>query len=317
MLALDAGEISNLVALPDLIDALELAFGQPHVVPPRLVMRVPGDRDERHFLGMAAADVDGVIAAKLATNFPDNPKDGVPTNQGVIILFGSRGDPIAVLYAPLVTYLRTAAASALASRYLSRADSRDLVIVGTGALAPYMAAAHCVVRPIERISVWGRDPAKAQLTAAQVLKQVGASVEVIVASDLSAAVTSADIISCATDSATPVVEGEWLREGAFVDAVGSFSPVRRETDDAVVTRARLFVDTLDGALSEAGDLLEPMKRGIIGRNDIEGELTDLVRGRVRGRSSDREITFFKSVGSAIEDLAAARLIVAAADAGAL
>jgi ornithine cyclodeaminase len=129
---------------------------------------------------------------------------------------------------------------------------------------------------------------------------------------MDAAVASADIISCATSSATPLLAGRLLRPGVFVDLVGSFSPSRRESDDDVVRRSRIFVDTLEGAMAEAGDILDPLRRGVIDRQKIEGELADLVRGRVSGRASRDEITLFKSVGTALEDLATAQLAVTAA-----
>lgn len=133
--------------------------------------------------------------------------------------------------------------------------------------------------------------------------------EVLVPNSIEDAVATADIVSCATNSATPVLVGKWLNPGAFVDLVGSFSPSKREADDDVILRSRIFVDTFEGALSEAGDIIDPLARGIIDRQRLEGELADLVSGRVTGRSSPDEITLFKSVGTALEDLAAAQMIV--------
>ncbi|HEY5756757.1 MAG TPA: hypothetical protein VIU34_13090 [Steroidobacter sp.] len=142
---------------------------------------------------------------------------------------------------------------------------------------------------------------------------VGRDIELVATTSTASAVADADIVCCATSSPTPVLSGAWLRPGTFVDLVGSFSPSTREADDEAITRSRIFVDTLDGALAEAGDLLDPLARGVIGHRHIEAELADLVCGRHRGRSNDDELTLFKSVGTAIEDLAAARLIVDAMD----
>jgi ornithine cyclodeaminase len=260
---------------------------------------------------MPAFDRGGGGVIKLATVFPENGGRGLPTIQAVLVVFAETGSPVALLDGAMVTRLRTSAASALASSYLSRTNSEHLLVVGTGALAPYMALAHCTVRPIRRVSVAGRREERAIDTAAEIRSLV-AGVEVDVAASLEEAVPAADIISCATSTAQPVLAGRWLRPGAFVDLVGSFSPAKREVDDDTVLRSRLFVDTFEGALAEAGDLLQPLERGLIGRERIEAELADLVSGRASGRRGPHEIILFKSVGTAVEDHAAAKLIVAAA-----
>jgi ornithine cyclodeaminase len=261
---------------------------------------------------MPAFDAEGGGVVKLATVFPDNPANELPTIQAAIVVFSKTGAPIALLDGAIVTKLRTGAASALASTYLSREDSARLAMFGTGALTPYMVLAHCAARPITRVSICGRHPQRATATAAAVRAIVGTHIEVLVPQSIEKAVAAADIVSCATSSANPVLAGKWLKPGTFVDLVGSFSPAKRETDDDVVLRSRIFVDTFEGAFSEAGDILDPIKRGVIDRNRVEGELTDLVCGRATGRANPEEITLFKSVGTAIEDLAASQLIVAAA-----
>lgn len=312
MLVLNAEEIRALAPMPRLIERLEKALRSECVVPMRQVSKMPGGSGERLFVSMPAFDMDGGAAIKLATYFPDNQAKGLPTIQAAIVVFSETGAPVALLDGTTVTQLRTGAASSLASKYLSRADSAHLVIVGTGALAPAMAAAHCAVRPITRVSVWGRRPERATATAAAIRPLVSQATEVIVPDSIEDAVATADIVSCATSSPTPVLAGKWLKPGTFVDLVGSFSPSRREADDDVVRRSRIFVDTFEGALAEAGDLIDPLARGVIDRKRIEGELADLVCGRVTGRISADEIILFKSVGTAIEDLAASQLVVAAA-----
>jgi ornithine cyclodeaminase/alanine dehydrogenase-like protein (mu-crystallin family) len=226
-------------------------------------------------------------------------------------VFSENGMPVALLDGTVVTHMRTGAVSALASRYLSRKDSAHLLIIGTGALAPTMAAAHCVVRPISRISVWGRRPERAAVTAAAIRELVSHHIDVLVANSIEEAAATADIVSCATSSSTPVLAGKWLKPGTFVDLVGSFSPLNREADDDVVLRSRIFVDTIEGALAEAGDIIDPLARGVIDRTRVDGELADLVCGRATGRLSGDDIIMFKSVGTALADLAASRLIVAA------
>jgi ornithine cyclodeaminase/alanine dehydrogenase-like protein (mu-crystallin family) len=307
---LGAEDVRALAPMSKVIECLEEAFRREISAPPRQVVPVPGGSGERLLLEMPAFDADGSGAVKLATVFPDNAKRGKPTIQASIVVFSDAGTPIAILDGATVTRLRTGGASALASKYLSRTDSSHLVIIGTGALAPSMAAAHCAVRPITRISVCGRSPARAEATAEAIQAHVSRGTEVVVAHSVEEAVATADIISCSTSSPTPVVAGKWLKPGAFVDLVGSFSPSKRESDDDVVLRSRIFVDTFEGAFSEAGDVLDPIARGVIARERIEGELADLVRGRVKGRTHDNEITMFKSVGTAIEDLAVSQMIVA-------
>lgn len=312
MLILNARAICSLVTLPCLVDSLEEAFRKDCTIPPRQTVQMPGGEGERLFVSMPAFDSQGGGAVKFVTVFPDNQSKGLPTIQAAIVVFSATGPPVALLDGTIVTQLRTGAASALAARYLSREDSAHLAILGTGALAPYMAMAHCAVRPITRISVWGRRLERAGLTADAIRSLVDPGVEVLVADSVEQAAATADMISCATSSPVPVLRGKWLRPGTFVDLVGSFSPSKREADDDVVLRSRIFVDTLESALVEAGDIVDPLARGLIARDRIEGELADLVRGRVAGRCSGDEIIVFKSVGTALEDLAAAQMITAAA-----
>lgn len=311
MRVLGAADISALASMPRLIECLRDAFRDPPNAPGRQMTPIPGGRGDRLLLYMPAFDGQGRGAIKLATVFPDNRDKGLPTIQAALLVFSETGAPIAVLDGAMVTRLRTGAASALASTYLSRADSAHLLVIGTGALAPYMALAHSTARPIRRVTVAGRREEGARETASEVRSLVGGDIEVEIATSLPEAVAAADIISCATSSARPVLAGKWLCPGTFIDLVGGFSPAKREADDEVVLRSRLFVDTFEGALAEAGDLLQPLERGLIGRDRIEGELSDLVSGRATGRRAADEIILFKSVGTAIEDLAAAKLIVAA------
>ena len=311
MRVLGAAEISALAPMSRLIECLRDAFRDPPNAPARQMTPISGGRGDRLLLYMPAFDGQGRGAIKLATVFPDNRDKALPTIQAALLVFSETGAPIAVLDGAMVTRLRTGAASALASTYLSRADSAHLLVIGTGALAPYMALAHATVRPIRRVTVAGRREERSRETAGEIRSLLGGNIEVGIATALADAVPTADIICCATSSARPVLAGKWLRPGTFIDLVGGFSPARREADDEVVLRSRLFVDTFEGALAEAGDLLQPLERGLIGRERIEGELSDLVSGRATGRRAADEIILFKSVGSAIEDLAAAKLIVAA------
>lgn len=312
MLVLGADQIRALAPTRRVIEALRQVFSKGGVTAVRTPTQLPGDSPDRLFVSMLAMDRDGGPVIKLLTILPENRPKGLLTVQGTIVVFSETGTPLAILDGTTVTHLRTGAASALASEYLSRKDSSHLLIMGTGTMAPIMAVSHCAVRPIRLVSVWGRHSEKAIATAAAIGERVPKNVQVVVTDKIDQTVSSADIISCSTSSPTPILAGKWLKPGAHVDLIGSFQPGKRESDDDVILRARIFVDTFDGALHEGGDVVEPMSRGVIDRSRIEGQLEDLVSGRVKGRSSDDEITMFKSVGSAIEDLATARMVVAAA-----
>jgi hypothetical protein len=185
---------------------------------------------------------------------------------------GTTGHPLALIDGEALTLRRTAASSALASTYLSREDARTLVVVGTGALAPYMAEAHCAVRDIARVLVWGRHADRAERTAATLAAR-GLPAQAV--ADLEGALAEADIVTCATTAREPVVRGAWVRGGTHVDLVGAFTREMRESDDDLVARAEVFVDTYAGALKEAGDLVQPIDDGAITREHVRAELAQL------------------------------------------
>jgi alanine dehydrogenase len=309
MLYVDPATVRRLATLPRLVSALETALLSDYLIPLRQIVELPNRANGGLFVSMPAFDKTGTGVVKLATVFPGNPKNELPAVQALVVVFSEAGTPVAAIDGVTLTYLRTGAVSALASRYLSRQSSTHLAIIGTGWLATTVAAAHCSVRPITKISVCGRRAERAEATARAIREMVDREIDITSGTDVETAVECADIVSCATSSATPVFRGKSLKAGAHVDLIGSFSVGKREADDDAVKGARIFVDNLEGALAEAGDIVDPLRRGVIGRKDIEGELADLVRGRVSGRSKDDEKTLFKSVGSAVQDLAAAILIM--------
>lgn len=311
MMVLNAAQIRAAAPTLRLVEALRKTFADGRITTVRTPTNMPGGTGDRLFVSMLAMHQDGGAVVKLLTILPENREKGLLTVQGAIVLFSTSGIPVATLDGTVITHLRTGAASALASQYLSRKDSTRLVVMGTGALAPTMAASHCAVRPIKKISVWGRRPEQVATTATAIRARVASDIEVVVAESAESAVRNADIVSCSTSSPTPILGGKWLQPGTHVDLVGSFQPSKRESDDDVVLRSRIFVDTFQGALHEGGDVVEPLSRGIIKRERIEGELADLAAGRASGRASQGEITLFKSVGTAIEDFAAARMVVEA------
>jgi ornithine cyclodeaminase len=256
----------------------------------------------------------GRLGIKLVTVFPDNGQRALPSIYGqYVLLDGRTGAPLAVLDGTMLTKRRTACASGLASRFLSRPDSARLLMIGTGALAPQLVRVHAKVRPITEVALWARDAGKAEALAQELSLSLpaalGRPIAVRAVTDRQRAVAEADIVSCATLSKTPLVEGDWLREGQHLDLVGAYTPEMRESDDRAVWRSRVYVDTRAGALKEAGDIVQPLANGTIDEDDVIGDLFGLARGQQTGRLAGdaTSITLFKSVGAALEDLAAAEL----------
>jgi len=243
---------------------------------------------------------------KIVNIAPGNARRQLPGLHASYLLFDARsGVPLALLDGDVITARRTAAASALAGSYLARPDARHLLVVGAGRVARLLPAAWRAVRPIEQVTVWARREAEAQALATQWRAQGWAAQA---STDLPAACAVADIVSCATLATEPVVHGTWLAAGSHLDLIGSFTPAMREADDACFTQARLFVDT-EEALEKSGDLLVPMQHGVFSADQVRGTLTTLSRGLATGRQNASERTVFKSVGNALEDLAAAVLVL--------
>ncbi len=305
-----AGDVHAALDYTSLIEALRVAFRNGgEAMPVRQAYDVGFGGAPAHLLTMPAWQRGKSLGVKLVTVFPQNATRGLGAVSSLYVLFdGETGVPRAMIDGEALTNRRTAAASALASTYLSRPDSSTLLMVGTGHLAHHLPEAHAAVRPIEQVLVWGRNGERA---AALVKKLVAKGLAATSVSDLDAAVGRADIVSCATTSTEALVKGRLLRPGSHVDLVGAFTPQMRECDDDTMRRANVFVDTRAGALKEAGDILQPIATGAITADAIRGDLHDLASGAVVRRGDDSEITLFKSVGAAIEDLTAASLLVPA------
>lgn len=265
---------------------------------------------ETHLLTMPAWEMGGLLGIKIVgvnalnPSRKDNPQ---PMVQGIYLLMDSvTGAPLAQFDAQELTFRRTAAVSALAGDYLARQGATHLGLIGAGAaLAPFVVEMYRAIRPIEKVSLWNRTASKS-FPLAEMLKGEGLDVEVV--SALDQLVEQADIVSSCTPSPTPIIKGALLKSGCHVDCIGGFRPTMREADDETLVRARICVDTLDGVLQEAGDIILPLANGVIQRDDILGDLFDLCSGRLRGRTDNDDITFFKNVGSALSDLAAAKLV---------
>ncbi len=303
-----ADEIDSILDFPSLVEALRQAFREGLMAPVRHHHAIEREGETATLLLMPAwsAGGDGFLGVKVVSVFPRNAARGRPSVMGTyLLLSGDSGEPLAGFDGMTLTLWRTAAASALAAGFLARPGASRMAMIGAGALAPRLIAAHAAIRPIRHVTVWNRSPEAAERLAATLTRP---GLSVTATRDRERAVAEADIVSVATMSAAPLVEGAWLQPGAHVDLVGAYTPQMREADDAAVRRSRVHVDTRGGALKEAGDIVQPLATGVIGEADIAGDLFDLCRGVVPGRRSADEITLFKSVGSAIEDLAAAILV---------
>src|SRR3954465_235106 len=309
MRTITADGINRALPYPALIEALREAFRADIESPLRHTHMIPQPSGaEAKLLLMPAWTRAGerLLGCKLVTVYPDNAALQKPSVYGsYLLLSGETGEPLAVMDGTALTARRTACASALAASYLAREDAAHLVMVGAGALAPELIRAHTAVRPIKRVSLWNRTRKRAVQTAFG-LSVGGVDVEVV--DDLETAVRDADIVSCATLSATPLVRGKWLKKGVHLDLVGAYTPKMRESDDEAGKGGRVYVDTRAGAPKEGGDIAQPLKSGVLKKDAIRGDLFELCGGKAKGRTSATQVTLFKSVGSAIEDLAAAMLV---------
>lgn len=306
MLIIDTEHTRSLLPFDALVPALKTAFCEPVEVPLRHNHAIaPDSATPGCMLLMPAWNQQGFLGIKTVTIYPENASKGLPGLHSTYMLHNAEtGAPLALIDGNEITSRRTAAASALAASFLSREDSTSLLVVGAGRVASLLAYAYRVVRPIHQVAVWDINPAQAERLVVQ-LREDG--FEAVVADDLAAACANADIVTCATLSTTPLILREWLREGTHLDLIGGFTPQMRETDDACFAQTSVFVDTYE-AVIKAGDLLSPLASGALVEKDIRSNLAGLCRGEHAGRTTPEEITVFKAVGTALEDLAAAQLV---------
>jgi ornithine cyclodeaminase len=309
MQVVSADAIDRALSFPALIEALAEAFRSDVVVPERHHHEVARSGSAATLLLMPAwtdaAVASGSIGVKIVTVFPENGAMGLPSVSGTYLLMdGQTGEPKAALDGTRLTLWRTAATSALAARYLAREDARRMVMVGAGALAPFLIRAHASQRPIGEILLWNRNPEKARQLAGELSRE---GLPVDAATDLEDAVRSADLVSCATLSSEPLVRGAWLKPGAHLDLVGAFNLRMREADDEALQRAFVYIDT-PAAMTEGGDVALGLRSGAIADPDLKGDLSTLCRGGKAPRPSPDAVTLFKSVGTARGDLAAAMLV---------
>lgn len=303
----DAAAVEAATPYKDLIEAIGAAFRDGGTSPERHNHQIPTTSDNGTLLVMPSWSNAGYFGVKLATVYAGNAAKNLPTVNGIYALFDQEtGTPLATFDAAMLTARRTAAASAFAASRLARADAESLLIVGTGRMSRSLIQAHCTTRSIQKIRVWGRSQRKAEALVAD----ARVDADIAIAADLEAACHEADIISTATLAREPLVRGNWLKPGVHVDLVGAFSPDMREADSDLFDLADLiYVDTYEGARAEAGDILAAIDEGALQWGELSGSLHDLAAITGLVRRSDDEISVFKSVGTGLEDLAAARLCI--------
>ena len=306
VIQIDSNFIEKNTHFIELIEELKYYFSKNKVIVP---MRHHHDfpnpevNADSTLLLMPAWNPSKNAGVKIVTISPENGQFNLPAIQGAYIYFDAiKGNVKAILDAKNLTVKRTAAASALASIYLSRQDSNSMLMIGTGALSVNLIKAHTSVRPIKNVFVWGRNFEKAKAIAVA-LKNENFNIQPI--KTIIEKISDVHIISCATLSKTPLVFGKYLRKGQHIDLVGSYRKDMREADDDTIKKASVFVDTFQGGLKESGDIFIPLQNGVLKESDIKADLFLLSSEAKPGRINANEITLFKSVGHAIEDLAAA------------
>ncbi len=315
MLILNAADVRQALPMPLAVEAMKQAFaafssGQA-LVPPRI--HLPIARHNGVSLIMPSfvdgdAKSDQAFAVKVVSLFDGNQARGLARIQAaVVVLEPDTGRPIALLDGAMLTAIRTAAASGAATDLLARRDCRTVALFGAGVQAITHLFAMCAVRPIERFLICGRTPSKVAALIAEFAGRPAIPAELIAADSPQQALEDADIVCCTTTSKVPIFDDTDLKAGVHINAVGSYTPQAREVPPQTVCRALVVVDSRRAAWEEAGDLIQPMQAGLIDREHIHAELGELVLGRCPGRTDDQQITFFKSVGLAVQDAVAARL----------
>lgn len=303
---IDKDEVEKALDYPSLIEALRNAFISDIKVPPRHHhdFKNPKEGIDSTLLLMPAWEESESLGVKIVTVSPNNAKYNLPGIQGLYLLMDAQKGTIeALLEGKTLTAKRTAAASALASSYLSRKDASSMLMIGTGALSSELIKAHASVRDIKDVYIWGRDKSKA-IKIADELKN---DFNIKAVDNIEDEISNVDIISCATLSVEPLVFGKFLKNGQHVDLVGAYKPNMRESDDELIKTVDIYIDT-NMAKKETGDIKIPLDSNTISNDDIKADLFELTREEKKGRTSDSSITLFKSVGHGLEDLAAAKLV---------
>jgi alanine dehydrogenase len=308
---LDADKLLNCLPFSTLVEELAAMHREPiGLVDEMLMESVDDNGSVNHFFIRSGWQPEKAVGAKLISIFPRNNETAkYPSIQAVYVLFeGEHGSPLACLDGTALTWLKTAADSALASSLLSRDDVASMLMIGAGQMAPYLVEAHCALRPsIERVSVWNRSADKAAQLCGDLARRLP-KIEFTVSGDLQRSVREAGLVCSAIGCVEPLLEGAWLQPGTHVDLVGAYTPEMREADDAVLTRGSLFVDARETTIHHIGELMIPLAAGVITESDVRADLAQLCLQQHPGRRSRDEITVFKNGGGGHLDLMCARIL---------
>ena len=307
MKIISAEEVHEALSYPAMIDALQEGFASQFNMPPRQVFLLDDKDDNHDAFALLPSWNDSLIAVKAFTYYPDNAAPYKSLYSKIMIFDRGHGEPLALVDGTSVTFWRTAGISGLATRLLAREDSETLLVLGTGNLSTYIIRANASVRPLKRVLVWGRTASKAEAVAAQMDAELD-GVACTAVTDLQAACGEADVIVSATGSHEPLVLGDWVKPGTHTDFIGNHHATKRECDTALVAKSKIYADSYVNCFKEAGEVLVPISEGVITKDDVRGELTEMVAGKVPLRESDDEITLFKSIGMAYSDLVGAGLV---------
>lgn len=309
MLLLTRKDLERVLSMKDVIEAVEKAFLELYhekaKVPLRTILEV--EKHDGFLLYMPSyLESSEALAVKVVSLYPENPKKGLPSVLASILLNDPKsGKPLAFMEGTYITAMRTGAASGVATKYLAREDAKIVGIIGAGVQARTQLWAVCEVRNVEKAYVYDINKEKSQNFAEEMSKKF--EIKIDVADSPREVVENSDILIVATTARKPVLKGEWVREGTHINSIGWVGKDARELDSATVKKSKLVVDSREGVLSESGDIIIPIKEGIIDETHIYAELGELVAGAKKGRENDREVTLFKSVGLAIEDAITAKL----------
>ena len=306
MIVVSQRQVGALLSMRDCIEIMSRALASlargESILPLRTVIRLPSGRDFFALMPGVVGSPDA-FGAKVITVFPGNEGTNLDSHLGAVLLFDSRTGALqAILDASSITAIRTAAVSALATRHLARDDADDLAILGSGVQARSHLEAMQLVRPIRRVRIWSRNSANAEALA----ESMTDSLRIEVMPTAEEAIRGASIICTTTSSKEPIVRGSWIADGAHLNVVGASTPQAREVDTDTVVRSRVFVDRRESALNEPGDILVPLSEGAITPAHLIADIGEVVAGLRPGRDSTAEITLFKSLGLAVEDIAAAQ-----------
>ena len=311
MLMLDAEKILNCLSFTTLVDELATMHRQPiGLVGEMLMESKDTDGNVNHFFIRSGWQPEQAVGAKVITIFPrNNLKREHPSIQAVYILFeGQNGTPIACLDGTALTWVKTAADSALGSQLLSRENIESMLMIGAGQMAPHLIRAHCAVRPsLNQVQIWNRTADKAE-SLCQTLANQLPQIRFTATTDIEPAIRETDLICSAIGLQQPIIRGEWLRPGTHVDLIGAYTPDMREADDECLRRGSLFVDARETTINHIGELMIPLAQGVISESDVLADLSDLCQQRHPGRNSDDEITLFKNGGGGHLDLMCARIL---------